>query len=300
MPVSKPKGTVEEQYNVGEMEGMMKDVSIYAFRDGMETLPHAMYDWLRNRPNVEIHAGVDVRSITPLSAERKFEISTSAGPLITNPTHIISALPLPTLHDIISPSHALPHLTANPSSTIQVLNIVFPPTPKPLHPPGFGYLVPRPKGGYSIANEPSHYIIGCIFHSGVFGPSPLSSSTSTSSSGSEIKTSTIPNDFPTTLTVMLRSPTPIPNSSIPSIINTLGFHLGNPLPEPIHVEMHVQNECIPTYTVGHRQRMEDLGTALEGEPWGGRMEIIGAGVAGVSVGDCVEAGRNVGKGWKLD
>lgn len=29
----------------------------------------------------------------------------------------------------------------------------------------------------------------------------------------------------------------------------------------------------------------------------GRMEVIGAGVGGVSVGDCVEQGRNVGSGW---
>ncbi|KDQ09663.1 hypothetical protein BOTBODRAFT_116965 [Botryobasidium botryosum FD-172 SS1] len=277
------KRTASTEYHIGEMENMMKDISIYAFRGGMETLPRAIYDWLKSRPNVDIHTGVDVRSLTPLPAESRFEvwpIATSAGPLITNPTHIVSALPLSALHNIIPPLYALPHLTANPSSTIQVLNIVFPPTEAPLHPPGFGYLVPRPKGGYSIANEPSHYIIGCIFHSGVFGPSP---SPRPPTSSKDIKTGAPPSDTPTTLTVMLRSPTPILDSTR--------------LPEPIHMEMHVQSECIPTYTVGHGARMRDLKAALEGGAWGGRMEVVGAGVGGVSVGDCVEAGRNAGKRW---
>ena len=33
------------------------------------------------------------------------------------------------------------------------------------------------------------------------------------------------------------------------------------------------------------------------EEWEGRLEVIGAGVGGVSVADCVEQGRQVGRSW---
>jgi protoporphyrinogen/coproporphyrinogen III oxidase len=45
--------------------------------------------------------------------------------------------------------------------------------------------------------------------------------------------------------------------------------------------------------------MIELREALEKNPWNGRMEVIGAGVGGVSIADCIEQGRNVGKNWKL-
>jgi oxygen-dependent protoporphyrinogen oxidase len=48
---------------------------------------------------------------------------------------------------------------------------------------------------------------------------------------------------------------------------------------------------------GHLERMAELQEVLGGGPWEGRMEVVGAGVGGVSVGDCVEAGRRVGMGW---
>jgi oxygen-dependent protoporphyrinogen oxidase len=36
---------------------------------------------------------------------------------------------------------------------------------------------------------------------------------------------------------------------------------------------------------------------LKGGPWEGRLAVIGSGVGGVSVGDCVRAGREVGQHW---
>lgn len=83
------------------------------------------------------------------------------------------------------------------------------------------------------------------------------------------------------------------------------FELG--LPPPSHVHAHYQKNCIPTYTPGHLRRMDELKAALgftssssdssssssaDVNPWGGRMHVIGAGVGGVSVGDCVEQGRD--------
>jgi len=54
--------------------------------------------------------------------------------------------------------------------------------------------------------------------------------------------------------------------------------------------VHRNEECIPTYLVGHTARMEELRRAVR-ERWGGRMKVVGAGVGGVSIADCVKAGR---------
>jgi oxygen-dependent protoporphyrinogen oxidase len=43
--------------------------------------------------------------------------------------------------------------------------------------------------------------------------------------------------------------------------------------------------------------MDELRAVLREAPWEGRLEIIGAGIGGVSVGDCVEAGKRVGQKW---
>lgn len=48
---------------------------------------------------------------------------------------------------------------------------------------------------------------------------------------------------------------------------------------------------------GHLERMAEMRSVLEDKVWGGRMEVIGAGVGGVSVGDCVEAGKRAGARW---
>ena len=77
-------------------------------------------------------------------------------------------------------------------------------------------------------------------------------------------------------------------SALPLISAQLGG--GEPLPQPVHYAVHRNVQSIPTYLVGHTARMEELRRALK-ERWGGRLQVVGAGVGGVSVADCVKAGR---------
>lgn len=190
---------------------------------------------------------------------------------------MVSALPLPVLNKLIPSSTPLPHLEANPYSSVTVINLVFPPSSL-IHPLGFGYLIPRPESGYG--NGPG--ILGTVFDS-----SALQSAQDTGGL--------------TKLTVMLGGPHPLRTEShhtlLPVIMEHLSFHLGHSLPEPLLVRVHPHVACIPTLTVGHLERMDELRGVLRGAPWAGRMEVIGSGVGGVSVGDCVEAGKRVGKGW---
>lgn len=85
-----------------------------------------------------------------------------------------------------------------------------------------------------------------------------------------------------------------------NVMAQLQLHLaprGPKLPWPVHYEAVEHRDCIPTPTVGHVERMTELKQVLKEGAWKGRLEVVGAGVGGVSVGDCVEAGRNVGRDW---
>lgn len=84
---------------------------------------------------------------------------------------------------------------------------------------------------------------------------------------------------------------------IPALVSELSYQLDRSLPSPLFVKVYTNVGCMPDYAVGHVGRMEELKRALASEPWNGRLEVIGAGVAGASVRDCVEAGRNVGRKW---
>lgn len=203
-------------------------------------------------------------------------------------SHVVSTVPLRTLKSLTSVSDelpALPHLTANPSSSVTVVNLVFPPTSRPIHPPGFGYLVPRPRAGYISRTSG---FLGTVFDS---------SAMPTQDRG-------MPGF--TRVTVMLGGPhAPALTSghiAPEHILSQLQMHLapkGPKLPWPVHIAVTEQRDCIPIPTVGHVERMAELRKVLKDAngPWKGRLEVIGAGVGGVSVGDCVKAGRNVGADW---
>lgn len=97
-------------------------------------------------------------------------------------------------------------------------------------------------------------------------------------------------------------PTPAPSSPsfLPTLLETLRRHLGRAelLPEPCLVRVREHKDCIPTPTVGHAARMAELTVAVR-ERWGVNAAVIGAGVGGVSVGDCVEAGRRAALSLEL-
>ncbi len=176
----------------------------------------------------------------------------------------------------------LPHLLANPHSTVTVLNLVFaaPPAPRSLHPPGFGYLVPRPEEGY-----PDPHALGLL--GVVFDTASLPEQDD--GAGRFIK-----------MTAMLGGPyasSPSPASDLlASVLPLISAQLGgsDPLPPPVHYAVHRNVESIPTYLVGHTARMKELRRALR-ERWDGRLKVVGAGVGGVSVADCVKAGRQAAR-----
>jgi protoporphyrinogen/coproporphyrinogen III oxidase len=183
-----------------------------------------------------------------------------------------------------------------------VLNLVFPALPKgtttttqQLHPPGFGYLIPRPEQGYPVAgseHEPAS-LLGVVFDSA-----------SLPEQDDEFGTGAL--RF-IKMSAMLGGPYPLPPSPsgppdeedralLATVLPLISSQLGGstPLPEPLYYAVHRNVESIPTYLVGHTARMTELRCALR-ERWGERMKVVGAGVGGVSVADCVKAGRQAAR-----
>ncbi|KAG1862760.1 hypothetical protein DFJ58DRAFT_681020 [Suillus subalutaceus] len=258
-------------YQLGEVYEQMRGVSVYSFSQGIGALADALLRELRTRRNVRLLGGVSATGLRMNPRTAQFEITTSSCETL-RATHTISALPLPSLKGLLSPKTPLPHLTANPYSSVTVVNLVFlAPPGHALHPVGFGYLVPR-----ASSEHAENAILGCVFDSSSM------SAQEASWSADIVK-----------MTAMLREPV----TSIPRLVEMLSEQLGVRLPDPLIVRVHDNAHCIPLLRVGHLQRMRELSGVLRGEPWSGKLEVIGAGVGGVSVGDCVEAGRRAGRSW---
>ncbi|KAG7448718.1 Protoporphyrinogen oxidase [Guyanagaster necrorhizus] len=258
-------------YEMGDIPRNMNGVSVFSFRNGMSTLTDALKNYLVQQPNVKILSDTPVTSLDV--SETKIQINQG----MLKPTHVVSTIPLLALKSLLP---SLPHLTANPSSSVTLINLVFSVPPNTFHPPGFGYLIPRPQDDYSLSMPG---ILGVIFDS---------------CSLSSQDTPTTNNSF-TKITVMLGGPHPLTedHTRIPVVISHLEKHLGAKLPDPVLTRTHHHDKCIPTLTLGHVDRISELKEVLRRGVWRGRLEIIGAGVGGVSVADCVDAGKRVGSLW---
>jgi len=267
-------------YETGELESIMHDVSVYSFKNGLETLPQALRQNLENNSNVEIRTSTEVVDISPKN--KSFEIAIPNDVITTS--HVVSTLPLPVLSSFPSTAN-LPHLTANPTSSVIVVTFVFPMPASQIHPSGFGYLIPRPKTGYdSDVNREG--VLGVVFDSCSVGQQDM------------------PLGEMTKMTMMLGGPytpqlPPVEDKQLfaQMVFETLQRHLGRRIPTPAYVEITQQRNCIPRPTPGHFTRLAELAAALEDSPWNGRFEVAGAGVGGVSLGDCVKQGRNAGGTW---
>jgi protoporphyrinogen/coproporphyrinogen III oxidase len=249
-----------------------------------------------------------------------------ADAVILKATHVISALPLPVLDSIFQPAAGagvraantpdksyLPHLRENPHSSVAVLNLVFPNNPPnssttesttttPLHPPGFGYLIPRPEHGYedSFASEPQQGrepapaletelgLLGVVFDTAGLPQQDHDGEDHVDATNFTKMTAMLGGPY---LSAREDSSSSLSDAQlVEAVLPRISSHLGHALPPPVHYAVHRNPESIPTYLVGHTTRMGELRRALH-ERWGGRLKVIGAGVGGVSVSDCVKAGR---------
>ncbi|KAF6747845.1 protoporphyrinogen oxidase [Ephemerocybe angulata] len=292
MPGQKP---AQQDYETGDIVQLMSGVSVYSFKDGLQVLTNALEKHLVKQGKVEILRGATVSSIDIQSA--KVEVNLEDGTSLL-PSHVTSALPTHLLYRALSPSlrslKPFDHMLANPTSSVHVVNIVFPGPPSTIHPAGFGYLIPRPPQGYPSTSDEVPSILGTVFDACSLGAQDTTSSGKFGYTDAEF----------TKLTVMVGGPYPLPKlpsqlssendtgtpGYIQNILKQLSTHLSRTLPAPIYWRIQPNEDCIPTLLPGHGERMMELRSMLA-EKFGGRLQVVGAGVGGVSVGDCVEAGR---------
>lgn len=259
---------------MGDVTQTMKDVSVFSFKDGIAALPMALSKRLDTMPSVQSRLSSGVASLEP--QEEGVKIHLLDGNTVSA-SHVVSALPLPKLDSLLQ-QNPLPHLKYNPSTTVTVVNLVFPCAPSDLHPAGFGYLVPRPADGYESATGLG--ILGTVFDSCALSAQDRAGSQPI-----------------TKLTVMCGGPYHASSFSVEALVDELFRHLRRPKITPIHVGVHKQVDCIPLPLVGHLDRMSEVQRILAERPWNGRLSVIGAGVSGAGISDCVKAAREAALGF---
>ncbi|KAI0066873.1 Protoporphyrinogen oxidase [Artomyces pyxidatus] len=282
----------EEAWELGTNADWSRQVAraaIISFKDGLETIVTALVSALEGFDNVTLRKETEVLSLGQDDTSKSFEIRLADSSSLPA-THVISALPLPALSAILPPTHSLPHLLTNPFSTVTVLNLVFPTAhlTSPIHPPGFGYLIPRPENGYP-AETKSVGMLGLVFDTASLAEQDYAVGPDGPDLPKFVKvTAMIGGPYPT--------PTPPPDDEalLNDVLPQISAQLQVELPKPVYFKVHRNVQSIPTYLVGHVERMAELREALR-QKWAGRLKVVGAGVGGVSVSDCVKSGREAAR-----
>lgn len=186
-------------------------------------------------------------------------------------SHVISTISGVNLDKIAD----LPPLSQTPAVTVMVVNIFYAGQDLlPVH--GFGYLLPR---SIPFSENPER-ALGVVFDSEVTTGQDTVSGTK--------------------VTVMLGGhwwdgwpsyPDEDEGASMAKAV--LRRHLGIDK-EPTVIRVGLQKDCIPQYTVGHRDRMAQTSSLLE--RYEGRLRVAGSSYIGVGLNDCVRAASDVVQG----
>lgn len=186
-------------------------------------------------------------------------------------SHVISTISGTNLDKIAD----LPPLRQTPAVTVMVVNIFFAGEDLlPVH--GFGYLLPR---SIPFSENPER-ALGVVFDS-----------------EATVGQDTVPG---TKVTVMLGghwwdgwSTYPDEDEGARMAKAVLKRHLGIDR-EPTVIRVGLHKDCIPQYTVGHRERMAQTSSLLE--RFKGRLRVAGSSYKGVGLNDCVRAASDVAQG----
>ena len=66
---SSPREEERDPYELGSTQDLMRGISVFSFKDGMEGLTSSLESYLQNLPNLTIMKGTEVQSIEPLKNE---------------------------------------------------------------------------------------------------------------------------------------------------------------------------------------------------------------------------------------
>ncbi|CAO3617765.1 unnamed protein product [Mucor hiemalis] len=256
-----------------EWFGKMEKMSVLGFKEGMETLPKHLLEYLASCPNVEIIQNDPVGSIRTLDKET--EIKTKHNKELYA-DHVISTLPSFVLDTLLLDDKGLPHLAHNPASDVAVVNFSYDADVVKLGYDGFGFLTP-----HRDTKTPVPGTLGVIFDSNVLAGQERHKHIKTTAmlGGCDWK------DAFGQVPIEALDPDVAYKYARRVMSTYLNIH-----DEPTHSLVHLQKQCIPQYLVGHESRMRELHHALK-QTYGHRMSLNGASYLGVSVPDCIKNSR---------
>lgn len=241
----------------------MQKSPLYSFKDGMETLPKALYKQLESfvRFNSEVK-GIEIK-------ENSVEITLSEGNILTGDL-LISTLPALQLAGLLPPLHGL--LSKISYSSLAVVNFGY---RKPvLTKKGFGYLIP--------STEKEH-TLGVVWDSCIFP-----------------QQNTSPQD--TRLTVMMggMSHPEIIDLPDPDLIKIALKSLHAQLSitqEPDTSMVYRARSVIPQYLLGHSTLVQEIQQQCDSVfP---KIHLLGTSFNGVSVNQCVDDAKQLANRLKL-
>ena len=282
----------------------VKNSSVFTFKGGIGELADRLEEHLYRTPKITIQKETLVDQIDLLSSEKEeTQVRTNCVPFFEirimmfhsncalqvqitmkshlagrtckpDFTHIISTISGSSLANIASKSSGpnLSPLSQTPAVTVMVVNIFFA-NPAILPVRGFGYLLPR---SIPLEQNPER-ALGIVFDS-----------------DASIGQDDVPG---TKITVMLGGhwwddfvtyPDEGEGANMAKAI--VKRHLGiSKSPDAIRVSL--QRNCIPQYSVGHDNRMEDASNRLA--MYQGRLRVAGNSFTGIGLNDCVRAAKDV-------
>ncbi|KAI8483765.1 hypothetical protein Bbelb_385570 [Branchiostoma belcheri] len=242
--------------------------ALWSLREGLETLASSLKENLE-KSGVELLTDRRVERLEFDTTDQVVQVNTLDEQLQVN--HVISAVPSQCLSAMFAGHHPIlsDNLSVNPSVTVGLVNLEFSGTVLPSE--GFGYLVP--------SGEPER-ILGVVFDSSIFPQHNR------------------PNSATTRLTVMMGGswfqeqfgdPDKVDTSDLLDVaIETVRRHL-NITASPLRSFTTVQKDCIPQYTLGHTDRLEQMESYIAEKRL--PLSLVGCSYRGVGVNDCVLSAR---------
>ena len=289
-----------------DLVGVLSQSSVFMLKDGLGALTARLEEVLKNNERVNIKMLAPISKLEPAREEGgqgrttslsscKVRVSSGAEESSTSHDTVISTLPHQSLAALFpgATTSAVDTRTV-PGVSVMVVNLFFKNPNLLASNPGFGYLIPR-----SVPYDQNpECALGVIFDT-------------FAAPGQDVIHGTERPRLPaigTKLTVMLGGhwwssweDLPSEAEGIVMAQTILARHLGI-TDEPSEVHATLQRDCIPQYTVGHGQRMQDFHQWLLKE-YGGNLKVAGASYGGVGFNDCVRSAWDLGKevkerGWK--
>ncbi|KFY08784.1 hypothetical protein V492_05915 [Pseudogymnoascus sp. VKM F-4246] len=252
--------------------------SIYSFTGGMQALPDAVASTIRRSKNVDIRMATGVSGIRLAKDGQSIQIKTTNNEPPRPYDHVISTLPAHRLAPLVP----IPSLALIPYTTVMVVNLYYT-NPNLIPQPGFGYLIPQ---SVPFKQNPE-LALGVVFDShGTPGVDNAPGTKLTIMIGGHYWDGRKDDEFPT------------PEEGRIMAERVLARHL-KITEKPDRVLATLHKNCIPQYTVGHHDRLQNVDAGIKRE-FGGRLSVGGSWVDGVGVNDCVLSGAfaalTLGKG----